>query len=116
MRSTHGPPLRARAWSSEFKLSQCALQETLTVSLALFGHIDDFLRECLPSTIGMTINPEGGFISLNYLPSIVQRAAQNGNGLGVERYGIVLEIPEASSRSPLWGGSTTGLSAIDARG
>jgi hypothetical protein len=32
----------------------------------------------------MAINPEGGFISLDHLPRIVQRATQNGNGLGVE--------------------------------
>jgi hypothetical protein len=60
----------------------------------------------------MAIHPESGFIGLDSLPSIVQRAAQNGNGLGVERCGI-LEIPEHRWLS-IRGGSTTSLSAIGA--
>jgi hypothetical protein len=62
------------------------------VSLALFGYVHNVLREGFPSTLGMTIAPEGGFISPDHLPSIVQRANQNGNGLGVERSGMVHEI------------------------
>jgi hypothetical protein len=78
--------------ASEFKCRQCALYEMLTVSLALFGDVHNVLREGVPSTLGMAINPEGGSISLDHLPSIVQRANQNGNGLGVERSGMVHEI------------------------
>ena len=76
--------------ASELKCRQCALHETLTVSLALFGHLYNPHREGVPSTLRITINPEGGFISLDHLPSIVPRAAQNGNGLGVKRCGSVL--------------------------
>jgi hypothetical protein len=32
-------------------------QTNRLVSLAQFGHIDDVLREGLPSTLGMAINP-----------------------------------------------------------
>jgi hypothetical protein len=85
------PPTEA---ASELKPNQWALYEPLTVSLALFGHVDDVLRECLPSTIGVAINPEDGFVSLDHLPSIVQRAAQNGNGIGGRTCGMVLEIPD----------------------
>jgi hypothetical protein len=84
------PPTYA---ASELKPSQCALCETLTVSLALFGHVHNVLREGVPGSLGMAIHPESSFIGLDSLPSIVQRVAQNGNGLGVERCRIVLEIP-----------------------
>jgi hypothetical protein len=53
--------------------------------------IVELLGEDLPSTIGMAINPEGGLLART-TASIVHRAAQNGNGLGVER--MVLEIPK----------------------
>jgi hypothetical protein len=78
--------------ASEPKCRQRALHETLTVSLALFGYVHNVLREGVPSTLGMAIHPEGGFISPDHLPSIVQRANQNGNGLGIERCGMVREI------------------------
>jgi hypothetical protein len=63
----------------------------VTVSLALFGDVHNVLREGVPSSLGMAIHPESGSIGLDSLPSIVQRPAQNRNGLGVERCGI-LEI------------------------
>jgi hypothetical protein len=78
--------------ASQLKCRQRALYETLTVSLALFGYVHNVLREGVPSTLEMAIHPEGGFISPDHLPSIVQRANQNGNGLGVERSGMVHEI------------------------
>jgi hypothetical protein len=98
--------------ASDLKPSQCTLDETLTLSLALFGHVHNVLREGVPSSLEMTIRPESGSIGLDSLPSIVQRPAQNGNGLGVERCGI-LEIPEHRWHS-IRGGSTTSLSAIGA--
>jgi hypothetical protein len=71
------------ALPQSLKCRQCALHKTLTVSFALFGHVHNVLREGVPGTLGITINPKGGFVSLDHLLSIVQRAAENGNGIGV---------------------------------
>jgi hypothetical protein len=54
-------------------MSHRALNQTLTVPLALFGQIDDVLGECLASGCGITVYLEAGFIGLNDQPCVVER-------------------------------------------